>query len=99
MSPSDTLNEAWLFFARNAQATIALFALGLTIYQASLARRHSRLTVKPHLSVKADLRYDATLNSSIVKITLTNNGLGPAVIDRLSLKLSTAFELPNTPTV
>lgn len=62
-----------------SSALVACLALGLTIWQGSLTRRHNRLSVRPHLVVETssdDFEYE---------VRLTNNGLGPAVIKRIDV--------------
>jgi hypothetical protein len=56
-------------------AVIALAALGVSIWQGLLMRKHNRLSVTPHL------RFDAILRSDVpIRIVLSNTGVGPAII-------------------
>lgn len=64
-----------------APLLISICALFLTINQSMAARKHNRLTVKPHLTSFTDTRSDPERQGVItINITLSNNGLGPAII-------------------
>jgi hypothetical protein len=64
-----------------AATVIALAALGLSVYEAMLSRRHARLSVRPLL--------DSELHVSSARdrfcLVVTNNGLGPAIIKKWQL--------------
>jgi hypothetical protein len=64
-----------------AALLVSICALFLTINQAMATRKHNRLTVRPHFATftktKADPERKGIL---IVEVTLTNSGLGPAII-------------------
>lgn len=71
--------------ANLAQQYAALFvsicALLLTINQAVMTRRHNKLTVRPHLTSFTDrILHPEITGVTQVKLTLSNNGVGPAVI-------------------
>lgn len=80
---------------------VSICALFLTINQSMATRRHNRLTVKPHLTSFTERVADSERNGIVlVKATLSNNGLGPAIIksfeplfDGLSIKASDPDEL------
>jgi hypothetical protein len=57
---------------------IALCALGLTLYQAWLTRRHNRLSVMPHLDWNRAIT--RTNEGVVVRFLLKNSGVGPAII-------------------
>ncbi len=57
---------------------IALLALFVSIWQGAVSRRHSRLSVKPHLRI--DWTIDGESPQERVIVVLSNSGLGPAVI-------------------
>ena len=62
------------------EMVIALCALGLTLYQAWLTRRHNRLSVMPHLDwTRARQRSD---DGIALRFLLINTGIGPAIIKR-----------------
>lgn len=63
-----------------SSAVVALSALVATIWQGLVTRRHSRLSVRPHIDI-------STLASHVAasSITLKNGGLGPALLDRIEL--------------
>ncbi len=81
------LIDIWDWVEDHAAAIIALCALFLTIYQARLTRRHNRLSVRPLLT-----SYTGEVSSSNAQITfsLTNSGLGPALIDAFEVTLDGA---------
>ncbi len=62
-----------------ASAAIAVCALGVSLWQGYLTRLHNVLSVRPHVEVLFRGVYD----EDQVKITLINNGLGPALITSL----------------
>jgi len=62
---------------------IAVVAVAVSITEASVARRHARLSVRPSLNIASDV--------SKGLIELENAGLGPAVITRMQVGTS---ELP-----
>lgn len=73
------------FIANLAQQYAALFisicALLLTINQARITRTHNKLTVRPHLtSFTEHLPHPNISGVTLIKLTLSNNGIGPAVI-------------------
>lgn len=59
---------------------IALCALGFTVYQAWLTRRHNPLAVMPHLDWSRARRRDE--NGLALRLLLKNTGIGPAIIQR-----------------
>lgn len=60
-------------------AFVAVLALGLTIWQGTLTRKHNRLSVRPHLVIETDSGVHE------FEVKLTNNGLGPALIKRINV--------------
>lgn len=68
----------WAFIGSNAAIIIALCAVFVAVYQATATRRHSRLSVRPHLAIFVTRRHDP--KSGELEINLINNGLGPAFI-------------------
>ncbi|MBL4561633.1 MAG: hypothetical protein JKX79_11690 [Labilibaculum sp.] len=60
---------------------IAMLALIFTIYQGYLTRKHNRLSVKPILSFESK----QSLNDNRYTCSVGNRGLGPALIDSISL--------------
>lgn len=58
---------------------IAACALGLTILQAYIQRRHNVLSVRPHLS--DFVNSDRNDNSAKLQAVISNNGIGPAFIE------------------
>lgn len=67
---------SWEAVAGLSSAVIALCALGLTVWQAHMARRHNILSVTPHLTTWR--HSDRTHN--VFSVELLNNGIGPALI-------------------
>jgi hypothetical protein len=71
------------FVGDNAEALIALSALGLAIWQGIVQRLHNRLSVKPHLMFDRITQN----HSPQIQIFLTNKGIGPAVITKFLISL------------
>ncbi len=69
-------NVNWEIVAGISGSIIALCALGLTIWQAFLSRKHNKLTVKPYLTTWSTILAD----EYFYQIDLMNNGVGPALI-------------------
>lgn len=71
------------FFGQNMEALIAIVALALTIQQGYENRRHSRLSLRPHLS------FERTVSDTTpqIELKLTNNGVGPAFIQNFHVTL------------
>ena len=61
-----------------AAAVIAFCALFATIWQAQIARRHSRLSVRPHLHSSIQVTVQHTETQLVFAIK--NIGLGPAIV-------------------
>jgi hypothetical protein len=61
-------------------AVIAFCSLWATFWQASLSRRHNRLSVRPHIDWVTSRHYGRPVTLSIV-----NNGLGPAIIESMNI--------------
>ena len=82
------------FAGENAEALIALSALGLAILNGMIQRYHNRLTVKPHLSFIINV----SNISPQIQIHLSNTGTGPAVIKKFSVLLDGKYadKSPNT---
>jgi hypothetical protein len=74
-----------------AAVFIALCALGVSIQQTRLSDRHNRLSVQPKLR----LEYSRIAGKRI-GLSLTNNGLGPAIINRLLIKRNGKTYVCNT---
>jgi len=66
-------------FIATCAALVALVTFIVSAYQAYLARKHSRLSVKPIVSV------ETCTSDSNIHLTLHNLGLGPAVIKQLNI--------------
>jgi hypothetical protein len=72
-----------------ASAVVALCALGTSIWQGFLSRRHNILSVRPHIEIVLRAKDDP-----VFAIDLINNGLGPAFIAKLSMRRgSSNYEL------
>ncbi len=70
------------FIVAASAALIALAALGVSIWQGVLTRRHNKLSVTPHLRLDGHLDY-----RNPIEITLENCGIGPAFIEQFVLEL------------
>lgn len=64
-----------------ATVTIALCALGFTIWQGVQTRRHNKLSVTPYLATWTNMDHIKKLYS----VELLNNGIGPARIKSFSI--------------
>ncbi len=73
----------WPVIIGISSAVIALCALIFTIRQFAQARKHSRLSFRPHLTTWTD--QDAAKGSW--GLELLNNGLGPAIIETFVVKV------------
>ena len=72
-----------------AAVFISLMTFFTMVHQNWLIRRHDRLSVKPLLGIHADFNLFAERNSGqehAVVISLSNRGLGPAIITKLDLR-------------
>lgn len=68
------------------EVVISLCALSFTAYQAYLQRAHNRLSVSPSLAIFSEESKDPEYPGAVrVRLLLQNNGLGPALLDSLSL--------------
>ena len=82
-------------FIASAALVVAILAMTATFWQAHVARAHNRVSVRPHLDWGTGKYPDTP-----VILYLFNNGLGPAIIDSLTLTLDGKrfpienFELP-----
>lgn len=77
------LNVALEVIAAWASIIIACCALGLTIWQARITRKHNRLSVTPLLNVTKSRSMDD--DEPYFALKLRNQGTGPAVIKSYSL--------------
>ncbi|MCG9755039.1 hypothetical protein L1D40_07365 [Shewanella insulae] len=73
-------------------AVIALCALGVSIQQIRLSERHNRLSVQPKLRIEY-----IRAEGGRIGVSLTNTGLGPAIINRLLIKRQGQVYECNTP--
>ncbi|MFO1210602.1 MAG: hypothetical protein U1E40_15495 [Amaricoccus sp.] len=71
---------------------ISLCAISLTVFQAMSTRRHARISVQPRL----DWSIDAGLNGEVT-YGLVNDGLGPAILKNLDLRLDGTHVGPDGP--
>ena len=72
----EILTCIWKFVGENAGETIAFSALGLAIWQGYIARRHNKLSVRPHLTFSSTFLDEAPH----LTVDIKNNGLGTAII-------------------
>jgi hypothetical protein len=73
------VTEIWGWLGRNAGPIIALAAAGFTWWQASIARNHNRLSVRPKLTLYA-MTDNVGAGEGLLQIELQNAGLGPAIV-------------------
>jgi hypothetical protein len=74
---------SWEAIAGFSSVVVAVCALGLTVWQAAISRRHNRLSVTPHLTTWTQSE-EATGTYSF---EILNNGIGPALIQNFSLQV------------
>ncbi|MCF7818211.1 MAG: hypothetical protein K9M54_10050 [Kiritimatiellales bacterium] len=63
---------------------IALAVLFIAYWQGHLIRKHNRLSVTPNLQIHTDQNDEG--NAGNIEITLSNSGIGPAIIKRIQLE-------------
>lgn len=69
-------NERWPEIVTAISTVIvAMVAVGVSVWQGFVARRHNRLSVTP------TIRFDTYLDTS--KLLLINTGVGPAIIEKM----------------
>jgi hypothetical protein len=73
----------WSVFTGISSAVIALCALALSIWQGILAKKHNRLSVRPHLTT----RTHSDAEKGLYVVDLINNGIGPAIIEEFTVKV------------
>ena len=64
-------------------AIVALSALGVSIYQSYLMRKHNRLSLRPFLNL--DHSYN---DLHPISIKVFNNGCGPAIVKNVDFKIN-----------
>lgn len=79
------VSQAFSYAHDNPSVVIALCALGLTIYQASVTRRHNRLSVTPHIQIFTERSLSKGIGT--ISVSILNNGLGPALFESYELLL------------
>lgn len=72
---------SWEAVAGFSSATIALCALGLTIWQACIQRRHNKLSVTPYLTTWSQNNF----GYHRYQVQIMNNGVGPALIKKFQI--------------
>lgn len=73
----------WQVITGISSSIIALCALGFTIWQGIQARRHNRLSYRPHLTTWTHRNAEKGFSA----VDLMNNGLGPALIESFLIKV------------
>lgn len=76
-------NDVWQVITGISSVVIAFCALGLSIWQGVLARKHNRLSFRPHLS----WMINSDAEKGFYSVELINNGIGPAIIENFSVKV------------
>ena len=73
------------FLGKHTAEVIALCALGLTMYQAKVARRHNVLSVQPYIT---EFTHRKTFpGRGLLAFRLMNHGIGPAFITGFNILL------------
>lgn len=75
--------DDWSVITGISSVVIALSALGFSIFQGKQAQKHSKLSVRPHLTTRT--HSDAEKGFYVVE--LINNGIGPAIIEEFTVKV------------
>jgi hypothetical protein len=82
------MEEVFGFLRENASLVVSICALALTLASIWGTRKHNRLMVRPRLATFTSKRFSADDPSTfIVKSTLRNSGLGPAIINEYAALL------------
>ena len=69
---------------------IAVVSIIIAIWQGIETRKHNRLSVQP----KLDISYSLDYKDSLAQLSITNNGLGPAIIEDATATIdSTLFRI------
>lgn len=69
-----------------AAIIIAVFALIVSVWQGYISRKHNELSVTPILHfISGALQQKADKNTTEYKISITNNGIGPCIIDSIEV--------------
>lgn len=79
------IQSFWDFDGKHVGELIAVCALGLTVYQAYLARSHNKLSVRPHLTQFT--HRDKRPSQGVLVYRILNNGVGPAFIKSFEIFL------------
>jgi hypothetical protein len=66
-----------------ASACVAVCALFMTLWQAKIARRHNRLSVRPHLDFERE-----AYPTKRIRLIVRNEGLGPAFITEVEVRFA-----------
>lgn len=73
----------WSAITGISSSIIALSALAYSIWQGIQARKHNRLSFRPHLTTWSH----SDAEKGFYAVELINNGIGPAVIDEFVIKV------------
>ena len=68
---------------QGAAALTALAALGVAVWEGMMARRHSRLSVRPYLIITEHFAG----SRGRLGLTVSNEGLGPALVTKYSVRV------------
>lgn len=79
----------------NLTLVVAACTLLTTFWQGYLARRHNTLSVRPRLSWNRS--YVRTATGAEITFTLTNNGVGPAIVQERFFGVKGARYVPEHP--
>lgn len=74
---------SWEIITGVSSSIIALCALVFSIWQAVQARKHNRISFRPHLTSWAHIEP----TKGVYAVELINNGLGPALIRSFTVKV------------
>lgn len=71
-------------------AIIAVLAMVATFWQAHIARKHNKLTVRPFMEHREEL-----IHGKHITIAIVNHGLGPAIYDSVFFNIESSTEILN----
>lgn len=75
--------DDWQVVTAISSAVIALCALVFSIWQGMVARKHNKLSVRPHLSTWSS----ADEEKGFYSFEIINNGIGPAIVEEATVKV------------
>jgi hypothetical protein len=95
---TDALSLAFTYISANVEISVSLAsmltavcAFAMTFYHFSAVRRHNSIAVKPYLTTFCMKQEDLENNIVTIEWSLSNDGLGPAIISSYQILLDGSF--------